>query len=182
MIIQRIPTASGIDDIKIIGQTDAEKAFVRQLTEAGTLSCMNRTASDSVLFRAISTTDSFGSSSLNSDIQLAKYNFGVIQNMTCVRNLKFSKPVSGPVDLTIYTQIKLQVKNRKGGSVIFEVYLGSGLQVIGDDSNILEIIFSKDQTKLLCHDEYYYDILMTQASVNDYYVEGKIKVKQTGTR
>lgn len=182
MIIQRIPTASGIDDIKLIGQTDAEKAFVRQLAEAGTLSCMNRSVGDSVLFRAISTTGAAGPSSYTSDIQLAKYNFTVTQNKDWIRTLSFSKPVSGPTDLTVYSQIKLQVKNRKGGSVIFEVSLGSGLQILGDDNNMLEITFTNAQTKLLCHDEYYYDILMVQGGINDYYVEGKIKVKLTGTR
>lgn len=180
MIIQRIPTANGIDDIKIIGQNDAEKAFIKQLAEAGTLSTMNRTVGDSVTYRAISTTPNFGPGSYTSDISLGKYNFTLIQNQPWIRNLTFSKPISGPIDLTVFADIKLQVKNRKGGSVIFEVSLGSGLAILGDDNNTLEIQFTGDQTNLLCQDEYYYDILFSQP--NTYYVEGKIKVKHTGTR
>jgi hypothetical protein len=54
MLILRQATSNGIDDIKIIGETDLEIQFIHQLASAGTLSCINNIIGSSVIFRPIS--------------------------------------------------------------------------------------------------------------------------------
>jgi hypothetical protein len=49
----RVLTANGIHDIKLIGENEQERLFIKQL-EAGTLSCVSGEVADSVLFRPIS--------------------------------------------------------------------------------------------------------------------------------
>ena len=47
---------------------------------------------------------------------------------------------------------------------------------------LLNIEFLSTQTKELCNETYYYDILFVGAASNIYYVEGKITVKKSVTR
>jgi predicted transcriptional regulator YdeE len=54
MQVLRVPTTNGIDDIKLIGDTDLDNLFIKQLAQAGTLSCINKNVEDFVIFRAIS--------------------------------------------------------------------------------------------------------------------------------
>jgi hypothetical protein len=180
MQILRVPTANGIDDIKLLGETEIERLFIKQLAEAGTLSCMSRQVADSVVFRPISVTSEI-STYTSTKNSLVKFNFTVVQNADYTVDLSLiSNGV--PFNLAVFASIKLAVKNRKESSAIFEITVGSGLTVTGANSNILRIDFSKTQTAKLCESEYYYDILMTKGSSNQYYVEGVIATKQTGTR
>jgi hypothetical protein len=48
----RVLTANGIHDIKLIGENEQERLFIKQLAEAGTLSCVSYRLT--VLFRPIS--------------------------------------------------------------------------------------------------------------------------------
>jgi hypothetical protein len=180
MQLLRVPTANGIDDIKLLGETETERLFIKQLAEAGTLSCMSRQVANAVVFRPISVTPEI-STYTSTKNSLVKFNFTVVQNTEYTVDL-YLKRNRFPLNLTAFTQIKLAVKNSKHSPAIFEISLGNGLIVAGDNSTILRINFSRTQTARLCENNYYYDILMSNGSSNIYYVEGVITTKQTGTR
>lgn len=180
MKAERVVTANGIDDIKLIGETDLENLFIKQLAEAGTLSCTSRQVGDSIIFRPISVMPEMSTySSSNSGI--GKYNFEIRQNANHNVDLRFDKDTT-PIDLTTFTEIKLQVKHSKSAHAIIELSIGSGLEISGDDLNILKVSFAATQTKLLTCESYYYDILMVTPTSNTYYLEGIITVKKTATR
>jgi hypothetical protein len=59
--------------------------------------------------------------------------------------------------------------------------LGSGLEIIGADSNILKVAMTINQTKpLTCETYFYYDVLTATPTANIYYLQGKITIKHTG--
>jgi hypothetical protein len=78
--------------------------------------------------------------------------------------------------LTQYSIIKLQVKHSKSAPAIVELSLGSGLEIIGADSNILKVAMTANQTKLLTCETYYYDVLTATPTAN-IYLQGKITIK-----
>jgi hypothetical protein len=180
MIVERVPTANSIHDIKLIGENDLERQFIKQLAEAGTLSCQNRQVSDSVLFRPISVASEISSYTSNK-ATIAQYNFEIIQNEDFSVDLSLESDAA-PLDLTLFTSIKLQVKFSKSAPAIIELAIGSGLEISGDDSNVLKVTMTAAQTKLLTCETYYYDVLTTKTAINKYYLEGKITSKNTGTR
>lgn len=181
MQVEKVPTANGIDDIKLIGENELERQFIKQLAEAGTLSCISREVSDSVMFRPISVASELSSyvSTVNS---IGKYDFIVRQNEDLLRDLVFERPVNSPLDLRQYSVIKLQVKHSKTAPAIIELSLGSGLVISGTDSNILQVAITAAQTKILTCESYYYDVLTATTDINKYYLEGKITIKTTATR
>lgn len=180
MQVEKVPTANGIDDIKLIGENELERQFIKQLAEAGTLSCISREVADSVMFRPISVTPEL-SSYVSTKNSIGKYDFIVRQNETHNVDLKFST-ADGPLDLTQYSAIKLQIKHSKSAAAIVELSVGSGLVISGADSNILKVSMTAAQTKLLTCESYYYDVLTATPTSNLYYLEGKITVKNTATR
>ncbi|MFV5696685.1 hypothetical protein ACM55G_14745 [Flavobacterium sp. LB3P122] len=181
MQVIKVPTANGIDDIKLIGENELERQFIKQLAEAGTLSCISREVADSVMFRPISVTPEL-SSYVSTKNSIAKYDFIVRQNEDFIRDLKFEVPVGTPLDLTQYSAIILQVKHSKSAPPIIELALGSGLVISGIGLNFLKVSMTASQTKLLTCESYYYDVLTAKPSSNVYHLEGKITVKNTGTR
>jgi hypothetical protein len=181
MQILRVPTANGIDDIKLIGDTDLEKLFIKQLAEAGTLSCISRQVSDTILFRAISVTPELSSYTSTADRSIGKFDFVVRQNQN--HNVDFRFDEDGvALDLTQFTAIKLQVKREKESPALFSLTIGSGLTITGVDHNVLATKLTAAQTALLTCESYYYDVLMIKPTSSVYYLEGKITVKQSGTR
>ena len=180
MRLEKVITSNGIDDIKLIGETELERNFIKQLAEAGTLSCTSREVSDSVLFRPISVMPEISSYSSTKNA-IGKYDFIVRQNENHNVDLTFNTN-DDPLDLDQYSAIKLQIKHRKSAPPIVELALGSGLEVSGSNSNVLKIAITAAQTKLLTCNIYYYDVLMVTSTSNVYYLEGKITVKNTGTR
>lgn len=180
MIVERVTTVNSIHDIKLIGENDLERQFIKQLAEAGTLSCLNREVADSVLFRPISVAAEM--SSYNSTkATIGKYDFMVYQNQNHNVDLKFSSDAA-PLDLTAFTAIKLQIKHSKSAPAIVELSIGFGLEISGVDSDVLKVSMTPLQTKLLTCETYYYDVLTATATSNAYYLEGKITVKRTATR
>jgi hypothetical protein len=180
MQVVKVPTANGIHDIKIIGENEIERQFIKQLAEAGTLSCMSREVADSVMFRAISVTPEL-SSYASTKNTIGKYDFIMRQNENHNVDLTFSTDAT-PLDLTQYSAIKLQIKHSKSAAPVIELMLGSGLEISGVDFNVLKVSMTGAQTKLLTCESYYYDVLTATPSSNIYYLEGKITVKNTGTR
>jgi len=181
MQIQRVPTANGIDDIKLIGDTELERQFIKQLAEAGTLSCMSRNVSDTILFRAISVSEELSSYTSTANRTIGKYDFTLRQNQNHYFDLNFDKDAS-PLDLTQFTAIKLQVMLTKGNPALFSLTIGNGLDISGVDDSVLKVSFSAAQTAIMHCDSYYYDILMSKPNSNVYYLEGRITVKKTATR
>lgn len=181
MQIVRIPNPNGVDDIKIISESDSDRILIKQLAEAGTLSNISRGVSDSVIFRAISINDGNYASAASLRKKIGKFDFEVRQNENEVLNMTFTAD-NVPLDLTLYTQIKLQVKSSKGGAPLLTLSLGSGLTVTGSESNLLNIVFSAQQTLSLKNDSYYYDIMLSTPETNIYYVEGKISPLKSTTR
>jgi hypothetical protein len=86
----RVLTANGIHDIKLIGENEQERLFIKQLAEAGTLSCVSGEVADSVLFRPISVMSEV-SSYVSTKNSIGKYDFIVRQNQDFITDLKFDK-------------------------------------------------------------------------------------------
>lgn len=180
MQIERVPTANGIDDIKLIGETELERQFIKQLAEAGTLSCISRQVADTVLFRPISVMPDI-SSYASTKNSIGKYDFMLRQNESHFFDLSFNSDAT-PINLTQFQTIKLQVKKQKSSAAIIELSLASGLVVSGPDHNVLKVSFTAAQTKQLACETYYYDVLMSKPNQNIYYIEGLITVKKSATR
>lgn len=180
MLVEQIETANGINDIKLIGETEAERLFIKQLAEAGTLSCLNREVSNTVLFRPISVMTEI-SSGANLKNSIGKYDFAIRQNEDFGVDLTFKKD-SLPIDLTEFDSIKLQVKQSRSATPLFDLSIGSGLEIAGDDDNVLRVSFTDTQTKTFNCQNYHYDVLMIKGDKNEYYLEGKITVRQSITR
>ena len=176
----RIETANGIHDIKLIGETPEERAFIKQLAEAGTLTCLNKEVGDAVLFRAISVASEM-SSYTSTKGTIGKYDFTIRQNENHNFDLTFNKDAVA-INLTQFDAIKLQVKHSKSAPAIIELAIGTGLTISGIDNNILSVAITADQARSLTNDIYYYDVLMSTPTSNAYYLEGKVTVKQTATR
>jgi len=180
MKVERIITANGIDDIKLIGESDVDRLFIKQLAESGTLSCVSRNVGDTVLFRPISVMSDISSYSSTKN-SIGKYDFILRQNESHSFELKFNTN-QVPIDLIQYPTIKLQIKKSKSSSALVELSLGSGLTISGVDDNVLIVNFTAAQTKLLSCENYYYDVLMSKPSQNIYYIEGIVTVKKSATR
>lgn len=180
MQIVRVPTANGIDDIKLIGESELDSQFIKQLAEAGTLSCLSKSVGNSVLFRPISVTSEI-SSYTSKRASIGKYDFIIRQNENHNFDLTFNKD-DVAIDLTQFTAIKLQIKHSKSAPAIIELAIGTGLTISGVDNNILSVAITSTQAKSLTCESYYYDILMSKPTSNVYYLEGKVTVKQTATR
>jgi hypothetical protein len=181
MIIQRINNPAGIDDIKLIGENDAERSFIQQLAEAGTLISTTTMSSGIATFRAMPISMLTNDSTLLNRGKVGQVNFNVRQNQDYIFGLRF---VSNdlPMVLNDFTAIKMQIKNNKSSSAIITLSVGSGLEITGDDDNILQITLTSAQTALLCNQEYYHDILFeTGTGAKMYYIEGLIKVDRSVT-
>lgn len=180
MQVLRVVTTNGIDDIKLIGETEMEREFIKQLAESGTLSCISKEVADTALFRPISVTPEMSTYTSTRGI-IGRYNFIVRQNQDKTFDLKFV--IDGDdLDLTEFTAIKLQIANHKGSSAIIELAVGSGLTISPEFSNVLNVTLTAAQTASLKCQEYFYDVLMSMPSSNRYYVEGKITVKKSQSR
>jgi hypothetical protein len=86
-----------------------------------------------------------------------------------------------PLDLTVYDEIRLSIKGLHN-QIVTTLSLGEGLQIVGDDSNILSITFGQHLTNILKTTKYQYDILFVSNGVNTYFVKGEINVDNTITR
>lgn len=180
MIFERITNSAGIDDFKLTGETPQEKAFIQQLSAAGSLISKSTNATSSIVFSAISIDVNAPVSTLISRAPIGNLDFEIRQNQNFLVDLKFQTN-NTPIDLTDYSSIKLQVKSSKDSGAIVTLTIGSGLTISGVDSNVLSIAFSSADTLKLMRDEYYYDILFVKPSSNNYMVEGKLSINRTVT-
>ncbi|NRT11531.1 hypothetical protein [Flavobacterium sp. 14A] len=175
----RVPTANGIHDIKLIGENEQERLFIKQLAEAGTLSCISKEVSDDVLFRPISVTPEI--SKVVTKATIAKYDFTLFQNAYKDFELRFDSDTA-PLDLSLFEAIKLQIKHSKSANAVIELTVGAGLTITSTTKNVLLVTITNEQASKLTYDVYYYDVLMVKATIKKYYLEGKITIKKTATR
>lgn len=185
MQVQRIANPAGIDDVKLIAETESEKVFLRQLAETGTLVSRSSNASSSLLLRALSVSNPAGDSlgTLISRGEIGKLDFTLRQNQNFSIVLKFKNRTTGdPLDLSVYDAIKLQLVDRRSGDPIVSLSLGNGLAVSGDDNDSLVIAVTPEQSVLLTKEDYNYDVLMVQGTSKTYYLQGIVLIERTGTR
>jgi hypothetical protein len=113
------------------------------------------------------------------------YNFDcVLQNQDVYVDMIFTTgegEEKEPLDLTVYDQIRLSIKGLHN-QIVTTLSLGEGLQIVGEDSNILSITFGQHLTNILKTTKYQYDILFVSNGVNTYFVKGEINVNNTITR
>lgn len=178
----RIPTNNGIDDVKLISENESESTFLRQLADAGTLSCVTGNVGSSIVFRAASILEpDYNSYEVNAVQSIGRFDFTVRQNEQRSVDLAFSTS-AGPMDISQYEQVILQVKKSKGSSAVISLTLGDGLAVTGAENNVLSVSFSSQQTSLLLLQEYYYDVLFVAGVSNVYYLEGTITITPSVSR
>lgn len=69
------------------------------------------------------------------------YNMRIVQGDIIARTLTFTdQETNDPIDLSIYTAIKMQIRKRPGTAVIAEGSLANGNFVVsGADNNVLEL-------------------------------------------
>jgi hypothetical protein len=87
-----------------------------------------------------------------------------------------------PIDLTQYTSIKMDVKNKVNVTVtpFISWEVGDGLTITGDDDNILTFTFSNEFLTSQ-NDKWSYDILFTDSDGNTTLVGGLINIRQVVT-
>lgn len=94
-------------------------------------------------------------------MQPANYDATVYQGEDWSR--VFTWPTS--YDLTAYTEIKIEVRNKSGGTVLNTFTVGSGLTISGADNNVLTWDMSNTQTAALpTHYAPVYDVRTIDAS------------------
>ena len=88
-----------------------------------------------------------------------------------------------PLDLTAYTGIKMDIRKGEDESaeLLHSVSLGDGIEVSGENNNILTITISKTITKEWERDQYYRDIAFTDAEGTYYFLEGIVAVRKNIT-
>lgn len=185
MQVQRITNPAGIDDIKLIAETESDKVLLRQLAETGTLVSRSSNASSSLVFRALAVSNPSGDSlnTLVSRGAIGKLDLTLRQNQNFTIVLKFKNQTTGlPLDLTTYDAIRLQLRDRRNSAAVVSLAIATGLTISGVDNDSLTIAVSPTQSVLLTKDDYDYDILMVNGDTNTYYVEGIVKIERTGTR
>jgi hypothetical protein len=182
MQVSIIATLNGIPDLKLIAESEAEQNYLLQLADAGTLTSMIKSTGLSVVFRAVSVMEEdYATNTSSSTSSIGRYNFEVRQNETKSFDFTFSTPES-PINLNIYTGIELQIKNRQSGSAVISLSIGAGLQILGDANNVLRVVLTAAQTKLLELPQYCYDVLFKSPGSNVYQVEGIITVMPSVSR
>lgn len=183
MRVQRIATAGGIDDLKLIAENTAEVNYLKQLGAAGTLSSRSVNVGSTILFRPISSASLIiPALPLISAGAIGKMDFTLRQNQDFIVDLIFKDGAGAPIDLNDYSAIKLQFYNNRSGGPIVSLAIGSGLTISGDDNNVLTIALTPDDTLLLTADRYKHDLLMEKGNNNSYMIEGIANIERTGTR
>lgn len=180
MQVIRVTNPNGIDDLKLIADSESDASFIRQLADAGSLISLSRVAGSTVTFRPIPV----GNAQLGALIStgsVGKMNIVLSQNQNFQVVLTF-KSAGVPMDLTLYSAIKLQFYNQRKTAAVISLSLGAGLTISGDDNEILTIALTPAQTVILCNQEYYYDLLTIAGGNNTYLLEGKAVIDKTVTR
>jgi len=90
--------------------------------------------------------------------------------------------VESPIDLRLYDSIRMDIKKRTAVEMplVKSLGIGSGLEIIGVDFNVLEISFDRDFISV--NDiQYIYDILFREGEDFKTLIEGFVNIKNTVT-
>ena len=90
--------------------------------------------------------------------------------------------IETPKDLRVYTSIKMDIKKRTEveSPIVLSLTIGSGLQIIGNDFNILEISFDREFIDV--NDiQYIYDILFQEGTNFQTLIGGFINIRNIVT-
>jgi hypothetical protein len=88
-----------------------------------------------------------------------------------------------PIDLRQYSNIKFGISDMYGK--VFKTYdvLEGGLQIIGDDFNVLSVLLPQSLTLILKANIYTYDIMFVDSIGRNFYIlKGTINIDRTITR
>jgi hypothetical protein len=118
--------------------------------------------------------------------QIGNINILLKQANTQTISLAFKKRLPDdslePVDLTQYSSIVMNVKDKLDSSVkpFLSFSLGDGLTILGDNDEILSFTFTRQFVKA-DQTVFYYDILFTDSSGSNTLVGGEIKIRKVVT-
>jgi len=90
--------------------------------------------------------------------------------------------IETPKDLRVYNSIKMDIKKRTEveSPIVLSLTIGSGLQIIGNDFNILEISFDREFIDV--NDiQYIYDILFQEGTNFQTLIGGLVNIGNTVT-
>lgn len=106
-------------------------------------------------------------------------NIHVVQGDILARTFTFTDTDTGdPYDLSIYTEVKMQIRKKPGTILIAEGSLTDGqFAITGDDNNVLEmdgITIPEDTTAGV----YMYDIEFSATDIRETLIRGRIIVQE----
>ena len=90
--------------------------------------------------------------------------------------------IETPKDLRVYTSIKMDIKKRTEveSPIVLSLTIGSGLQIIGNNFNVLEISFDREFIDV--NDiQYIYDILFQEGTNFETLIGGLVNIGNTVT-
>jgi hypothetical protein len=90
--------------------------------------------------------------------------------------------IETPKDLRVYNSIKMDIKKRTEveSPVVLSLAIGAGLQIIGNDFNVLEISFDREFIDV--NDiQYIYDILFQEGTDFQTLIGGLVNISNTVT-
>jgi len=90
--------------------------------------------------------------------------------------------IETPKDLRVYTSIKMDIKKRTEveSPIVLSLTIGSGLQIIGNNFNVLEISFDREFIDV--NDiQYIYDILFQEGTNFETLIGGLVNISNTVT-
>lgn len=119
--------------------------------------------------------------------QIGELNINLVQGDDKTLTLTFNTvnlqgdPV--PMDLRDYSAIRLDVKSNKDVNErpFFSFTIGNGLEIIGEDYNVLQFTFTT-QFLLTAQTVWYYDIKFTALDGIKHLLEGVILIHKTVTK
>ena len=90
--------------------------------------------------------------------------------------------IETPKDLRVYNSIKMDIKKRTEveSPIVLSLTIGSGLEIIGNDFNVLEISFDREFIDV--NDiQYIYDILFQEGTNFETLIGGLVNISNTVT-
>ena len=115
---------------------------------------------------------------------IGKYDFKcILQNQGHDEEFTFTEgEQETPLDLNQYQDIRLRIISDYN-KISHEFSLGNGLQISGDDDNVLLLRFDQELTLILTRPSYNYDIMFVNQDGSNFYVlAGSFTVIRTITR
>ena len=102
-------------------------------------------------------------------------NLQAVQGDNWMWSATFLDDADDPIDLTVYSDVKMQVRKKPGTTVVAEASLsGNGFSIIGADNNVLsldECILPEDVTGI-----YQFDVELNTAGLGETVIRGTVNI------